>query len=109
MSTQLATLGSDRTAAFQLPNVPAVQLSVSCPAVCHLLVNDLKLDRPAADNAAADYVVPQGMCLMRDSAGAGKYRSTDSGLRANGFTASGSERDFAVESESRISVFGDRH
>ena len=60
MSTQLATLGSDRTAAFQLPVVPAVQLTVNCPAGRHLLVNDLKLDRPAADDAIANYVVPVG-------------------------------------------------
>ena len=60
MSTQLATLGSDRMAAFQLPVVPAVQLSVNCPAGRHLLVNDLKLERPAAENAVADYVIPVG-------------------------------------------------
>ncbi|MEJ7594039.1 MAG: hypothetical protein WKF77_21065, partial [Planctomycetaceae bacterium] len=60
MSTQLATLGSDHTAAFQLPVVPAVQLTVKCPAGRHLLVNDLKLDRPAAEDAVADYVVPVG-------------------------------------------------
>ncbi len=60
MSTQLATLGSDRTAAFQLPVVPAVQLTVNCPAGRHLLVNDLKLDRPTADDAVANYAVPVG-------------------------------------------------
>ena len=60
MSTQLATLGSDRTAAFQLPVVPAVQLTVNCPAGRHLLLNELKLDRPAADDAIANYVVPVG-------------------------------------------------
>ena len=60
MSTQLATLGSDRTAAFQLPVVPAVQLTVNCPAGRHLLLNDLKLDRPADDDAVANYVVPVG-------------------------------------------------
>lgn len=60
MSTQLATLGSDRTAAFQLPVVPAVQLKVNCPAGRHLLVNDLKLERPAPEDAAADYVIPVG-------------------------------------------------
>jgi len=60
MSTQLATLGSDRMAAFQLPVVPAVQLSVNCPAGRHLLVNDLKLERPAAEDAVADYVLPVG-------------------------------------------------
>ena len=60
MSTQLATLGSDRTAAFQLPVVPAVQLKVNCPAGRHLLVNDLKLERPVAEDAAADYVIPVG-------------------------------------------------
>ncbi len=60
MSTQLATLGSDRTAAFQLPVVPAVQLKVNCPAGRHLLVNDLKLERPAAEDAVADYVIPVG-------------------------------------------------
>ena len=60
MSTQLATLGSDRMAAFQLPVVPVVQLSVNCPAGRHLLVNDLKLERPAAEDAVADYVIPVG-------------------------------------------------
>lgn len=60
MSTQLATLGSDRTAAFQLPVVPAVEMTVRCPAGRHLLVNDLKLERPAADDAAVDYVIPVG-------------------------------------------------
>lgn len=60
MSTQLATLGSDRMAAFQLPVVPAVQLNVNCPAGRHLLINDLKLERPAAEDAVADYVIPVG-------------------------------------------------
>ena len=60
MSTQLATLGSDRMAAFQLPVVPAVQLKVNCPAGRHLLVNDLKLERPAAEAEVADYLIPVG-------------------------------------------------
>ena len=48
MSTPLATSGSDQSAAFELPVRPAVQLNVECPAGRHLLVNDLKLERPAA-------------------------------------------------------------
>jgi hypothetical protein len=62
MSTPLATSGSDQSAAFELPVVPAVQLNVECPAGRHLLVNDLKLERPAAADAVANYIVPVGEC-----------------------------------------------
>ncbi len=57
MSTQLGSLGSDRTAAFELPMVPATQMSVTCPADKQLLVNDLKLDPP---NAEGKYIIPVG-------------------------------------------------
>ena len=60
MSTPLAVLGSDLSAAFELPIVPAVQLSVQCPAGRHLLINDLQLERPTPDSAVAEYVVPVG-------------------------------------------------
>jgi hypothetical protein len=109
MSTQLATLGGDRTAAFQLPNLPAVQLSVNCPAGRHLLVNDLKLDRPAADNAAADYVVPAGNApdvrlrwvVEQENTEAQTlvFVRTDSLLQVQ-------KETLRWESESRISVFG---
>ncbi|MCA9013287.1 MAG: hypothetical protein KDB01_26240, partial [Planctomycetaceae bacterium] len=108
-STQLATLGSDRTVAFQLPNVPAVQLSVNCPAGRHLLVNDLKLDRPAADNAAADYVIPAGNApdvrlrwvVEQDDTEAQTlvFVRTDSLLQVQ-------KETLRWESESRVSVFG---
>lgn len=60
LSTPLASAGSDRTAAFQLPQIPATQMTVQCPAGQRLVVNDRQLDRPAASDAAADYVVPVG-------------------------------------------------
>lgn len=60
LSTPLASVGSDRTAAFQLPRLPATQLQVTCPAGQQLLINDLKLQRPAADDAEAVYSVPVG-------------------------------------------------
>lgn len=109
MSTQLATLGSDRTAAFQLPVVPAVQLTVNCPAGRHLLVNDLKLDRPAAEDAIADYVVPVGNApdvrlrwvVQRKETEAQTlvFVRTDSQLQVQ-------KETLRWESDSRISVFG---
>ena len=60
LSTPLASAGSDRTAAFQLPQIPATQMTVQCPAGQRLVVNDRQMDRPAAADAAADYVIPVG-------------------------------------------------
>lgn len=60
LSTPLASAGSDRTAAFQLPQVPATRMAVQCPAGQRLVVNDRQLDRPAAADAVADYVLPVG-------------------------------------------------
>ena len=109
MSTQLATLGSDRTAAFQLPVVPAVQLMVNCPAGRHLLVNDLKLTRPAAEDAIADYIVPVGNApdvrlrwvVQRKETEAQTliFVRTDSQLQVQ-------KETLRWESDSRISVFG---
>ncbi len=109
MSTQLATLGSDRTAAFQLPEAPAVQLTVICPAGRHLLVNDLKLDRPAADDAVANYVVPVGNApdvrlrwvVQRKDMEAQTlvFVRTDGQLQVQ-------KETLRWESDSRVSVFG---
>ena len=109
MSTQLATLGSDRTAAFQLPVVPAVQVTVNCPAGRHLLVNDLKLDRPAADDAIANYVVPVGSApdvrlrwvVQRKETEAQTlvFVRTDGQLQVQ-------KETLRWESDSRVSVFG---
>ncbi len=66
MSTQLGSLGSDRTAAFELPMVPATQMSVTCPADKQLLVNDLKLDPP---NAEGKYIIPSATRRMFDFGG----------------------------------------
>lgn len=109
MSTQLATLGSDRSAAFELPALPAVQLTVNCPAGRHLLVNDLKLDRPAADDAAADYVVPVGQApnvrlrwvVQRQESEAQTliFVRTDEQLRVQ-------KETLRWASDSRVSVFG---
>lgn len=109
MSTQLATLGSDRTAAFQLPVVPAVQLTVSCPEGRHLLVNDLNLDRPAADDAVANYIVPVGNAphvrlrwvVQRKDVEAQTlvFVRTDGQLQVQ-------KETLRWESDSRVSVFG---
>ncbi|MCA9059140.1 MAG: hypothetical protein KDA85_11595, partial [Planctomycetaceae bacterium] len=60
MSTVLGSAGNDRTAAFQLPQISATQLRVQCPAGLHLLINDLKLNRPAALESPAEYQLPAG-------------------------------------------------
>ncbi|MEZ6121732.1 MAG: hypothetical protein R3C49_00995 [Planctomycetaceae bacterium] len=60
LSTPLASVGSDRVAAFRVvPQVPT-QLKVRCPADRLLEFNDLKLKRPAALNEATDYDIPVG-------------------------------------------------
>ena len=109
MSTQIATLGSDRTTAFQLPMVPAVQLTVNCPAERHLLLNDMKLDRPAADDAVADYLIPVGNApdvrlrwvVQRKETEAPTlvFVSTDAQLKVQ-------KETLRWDSDSRISVFG---
>lgn len=109
MSTQLVTLGSDRSAAFELPVVPAVQLTVNCPAGRHLMVNDLKLDRPAADDAVANYVVPVGNApdvrlrwvVQRKESDAQTlvFVRTDGQLQIQ-------KETLRWESDSRVSVFG---
>jgi len=109
MSTQIATLGSDRTAAFQLPMVPAVQLTVNCPAGRHLLLNDMKLDRPAADDAVADYLIPVGNApdvrlrwvVQRKETEAQTlvFVNTDAQLKVQ-------KETLRWDSDSRISVFG---
>jgi hypothetical protein len=109
MSTQIATLGSDRTAAFQLPMVPAVQLTVNCPAGRHLLLNDMKLDRPAADDAVTDYLIPVGNApdvrlrwvVQRRETEAQTlvFVSTDAQLKVQ-------KETLRWDCDSRISVFG---
>jgi len=109
MSTQLATSGSDLTAAFQLPVVPAVSLTVECAAGRHLLVNDLKLERPAAIDAAANYVVPVGNATdvrlrwvveqKEAEAQTLVFVRTDGQLQVQ-------KESLRWESDSRISVFG---
>ncbi len=109
MSTQLATLGSDRSAAFQLPVVPAVQLTVNCPAGRHLLVNDLKLERPAAENAATDYVIPVGDAADVRLRWVVQQKETEAQtlvfVRTDGQLQIQKET-LRWESDSRISVFG---
>jgi len=109
MSTQLATSGSELTAAFQLPIVPAVSLTVECAAGRHLLVNDLKLERPAATDMAAEYVVPVGNApdvrlrwvLEQKEAESQTlvFVRTDGQLQVQ-------KESLRWESDSRISVFG---
>ncbi|MFN9717652.1 MAG: hypothetical protein ACK58L_03100 [Planctomycetota bacterium] len=106
MSTQLGLLGSDRTAAFELPGVPATQLSVTCPPEKHLLVNDLKL---AAANADGNYVIPVGNApdvrlrwvVQRQETEAQTlvFSRTDAQLQVQ-------KETLRWESDSRISVFG---
>ncbi|HQX52145.1 MAG TPA: hypothetical protein PLR25_19660 [Planctomycetaceae bacterium] len=109
MSTQLATLGSDRTTAFQLPVVPAVQMTVNCPAGRHLLVNDLKLDRPAADDVATDYVVPVGNAPDVRLRWVVQRKETEAQtlvfVRSDGQLQVQKET-LRWESDSRVSVFG---
>jgi len=59
-STPLVAAGIERLAAFQLPQVAAVELLVECPADRRLLVNDRQLDRPGDPAQPAEYRVPAG-------------------------------------------------
>lgn len=109
LSTPIGILGSDRTAAFQLPQIPATELTVNCPAGRHLMVNDLKLERPAAEDAAADYVIPAGAApdvrlrwvVQRKETEAQTlvFVNTDAQLRVQ-------KEAIRWESDTRISVFG---
>ncbi|MCA9063742.1 MAG: hypothetical protein KDA96_11805, partial [Planctomycetaceae bacterium] len=60
LSAVMGSVGNDRTVAFQLPQVPATQVTVQCPSSLHLLVNDLKLQRPAETDQATVYEIPVG-------------------------------------------------
>ncbi|MFO1003147.1 MAG: hypothetical protein U0936_22670 [Planctomycetaceae bacterium] len=109
MSTPLATSGSDQSAAFELPVVPAVQLNVECPAGRHLLVNDLKLERPAAADAVANYIVPVGNAPdVRLRWGVQQKESESQILvfvRTDG-TVAVQKETLRWDSDSRVSVFG---
>jgi hypothetical protein len=59
-STPLIAAGIERLAAFQLPAVAAVELTVKCPGDRRLLVNDRQLDRPGDPAQPVDYRVPVG-------------------------------------------------
>jgi hypothetical protein len=59
-STPLVAAGIERLAAFQLPQVAAVELLVECPADRRLLVNDRQLDRPGDPAQPVEYRVPVG-------------------------------------------------
>jgi hypothetical protein len=60
LSAPMASIGSDRAAAFQLPQIPSTQLEVRCPAGQHLLINDLQTERPAPSDLEAVYRVALG-------------------------------------------------
>ncbi len=59
-STPLIAAGIERLAAFQLPPVAAVELTVECPADRRLLVNDRQLNRPGDSSQPVVYRVPVG-------------------------------------------------
>ncbi len=109
LSTPIATLGSDRTTAFQLPQIPATELTVNCPAGRHLMVNDLKIERPAAEDMAADYTIPAGAApdirlrwvVQRKETEAQTlvFVNTDAQLRVQ-------KEAIRWESDTRVSVFG---
>jgi hypothetical protein len=109
MSTPLATSGSDQSAAFELPVVPAVQLNVECPAGRHLLVNDLKLERPAAADAVANYVVPVGNATDVRLRWLVQQKESESQIlvfvRTDG-TVAVQKETLRWDSDSRVSVFG---
>ena len=109
MSTPLATSGSDQSAAFELPVRPAVQLNVECPAGRHLLVNDLKLERPAAADAVANYVVPVGNAPEVRLRWVVQQKESESQIlvfvRTDG-TVAVQKETLRWDSDSRVSVFG---
>ena len=109
MSTPLATSGSDQSTAFELPIVPAVQLNVECPVGRHLLVNDLKLERPAAADAVATYIVPVGTAPNVRLRWVVQQKESESQIlvfvRTDG-TVAVQKETLRWESDSRVSVFG---
>ncbi len=109
VSTPLATSGSDQSAAFELPVRPAVQLNVECPAGRHLLVNDLKLERPAAADAVANYVVPVGNAPEVRLRWVVQQKESESQIlvfvRTDG-TVAVQKETLRWDSDSRVSVFG---
>jgi hypothetical protein len=109
MSTPLVALGSDQTAAFELPQVPATQLIVNCPAGRHLLVNDLRLDRPAENDEPADYHIPTGTSPNVRLRWVVQQKETEAQTLV--FVHSNTQLQVQKESlrwssESRVSVFG---
>ena len=60
MSTPMSASGSDRSAAFRLPQTASTNLTAECPAGQFLLVNELPSERPASDDVAAVYEMPLG-------------------------------------------------
>jgi hypothetical protein len=109
MSTPLAKSGSDQSAAFELPVRPAVQLNVECPAGRHLLVNDLKLERPAGADTVANYVMPVGNAPDVRLRWVVQQKESESQIlvfvRTDG-TVAVQRETLRWESDSRISVFG---
>jgi hypothetical protein len=109
MSTPLAKSGSDQSAAFELPVRPAVQLNVECPAGRHLLVNDLKLERPAGADTVANYVMPVGNAPDVRLRWVVQQKESESQIlvfvRTDGAVAVQKET-LRWDSDSRVSVFG---
>lgn len=60
LSTPLASVGSDRVAAFGLPPIPAASLDLSLPPGQYLQANDVLLERPGAADQSARYTVAIG-------------------------------------------------
>lgn len=60
LSAGLASVGSDRIAAFGLAPVPAATLRITLPAGQYLQVDDLPLERPADADQPAGYAVSVG-------------------------------------------------
>ncbi|MFM7040171.1 MAG: hypothetical protein ACKO2L_20895 [Planctomycetaceae bacterium] len=108
-STPLVAAGIERLAAFQLPQVAAVELLVECPADRRLLVNDRQLDRPGDPAQPAEYRVPAGGApevRLRWTA-----RQQESQAETLAFVHSEALLEFRPEvtqwsGESQVSVFG---
>lgn len=60
LSSPLNAVGSDQAAAFSLAGAPTGELSVALPAGKFLTVDGLQLERPAAEDEAAEYRLPIG-------------------------------------------------
>lgn len=109
MSTPLVAVGSDRTAAFPLPQTAATHLSVQCPAGQQLVVNDRQLERPAALNAVADYQIPVGNAADVRLRWNVQQRETESQTLV--FVQTDAQLEYRRETlqwsgSSRVSVFG---